>query len=376
MRGLLLINMVGWVFAFGALGILSTARRAASTAVVVGLNEDYHSSCPQIAMFNPATGYIRPIADGLSPVWAPQSDRVVAFACDSPTRFEIFDRRGTVIDAIIVAAIPSTRPAWSADGRYLAYRDVHDAPLEPGAVVDIAQDTRLILYDTHTRQPVFERQAPLSYQWSPQGATLLYPVLDENLEATYFAYAPETGTSSVWYTIPAPLATYQVMSQTTWSDDWRKVIFVPSTVGAPTVLLDTQTGEAIPLPDVELPANGFHWSPDGRWIVYVDYITLMGLNLKDLSLHELSPGQAYSVEGWWPDGSAAVYRGPSNDGTSVRWVNMDSKAWGFVGPPSNEMVFPTVFRVDSRWHPAALAVAGGFGWLLSAIGLFVLRRKH
>jgi Tol biopolymer transport system component len=149
--------------------------------------------------------------------WSPDGERVMAMVYNPTTT----DRRLHLLDP--QAGTGSTLsergmfPAWSDDGRYLAYTEIPDQAA--GEDILLLSD-QLILVDTHTPETVTLPVSPEAYQWLPGTHDLLY--IERSFDMTTLGGASRRLFRARWTdngveTAPLLDDHYSIISFTYWS---------------------------------------------------------------------------------------------------------------------------------------------------------------
>lgn len=180
----------------------------------------------------------------------------------------------------------STSPAWSPDGRWLAFS------------ADRGSKRQIHLIDPRGGEawPLTEEKDGVGgFQWSPDGTRIAFtrsePESDSDKKRveTYGAFAVEDNEyrmSHLWMveltdtreTVEAERLTESsefTVTGFSWSPDSRQIAFgnqpdplINSWLGADISVLDVETRDIRPLIDAEGSQSNPTWSPDGQWIAY------------------------------------------------------------------------------------------------------------
>ena len=188
-------------------------------------------------------------------------------------------------------------PAWSPDGKYIAFTSMRDSRLPHIYLLDLEKEETILLSDMDMR----ERQPA----WSPDGKLIAY-IREQNL--TQIWLMPPDGINPERFSLSGPINDLYPA----WSPDGNFIIFtqmkndvrIPSLAGMRLQDKNTYNEYTIPLRNQTSigPISSAKYSPDGYWIVYEGWpdginhdifiMTSSGLNpiqLTNYSSMEFSP---------------------------------------------------------------------------------------
>jgi hypothetical protein len=208
---------------------------------------------------------------------------------------------GTELRPITRASLDAWQPAWSPDGRWIAFI---------GRDAARAEQVFIVRPDGSDVRPVTDGQLLFltSVTWSPDGASLAVSAVEE------------------FDTAPGP----------------RSVFTLPVTgMTSPERTEATNVG------------NGVAWSPDGRWIAFAD----SGIKLLDVETGQIttltdpvaegipgaSSGDAYDADPTWsPDGTLVAFS---------RFTKVDESVVHAVRADGSGSPYPLVVGRDPAWQP-------------------------
>ncbi|MDP9341206.1 MAG: hypothetical protein M3Q23_03650 [Actinomycetota bacterium] len=243
--------------------------------------------------FDPSTGQERRITTGVrdySSDWSPDGTKIVYDSehIDSGT-YDIVVANADGTHPTVLG--PGQDPAWSPDGTRIAYvggggriwvmnTDGSDAhPVTEGAASGTGTGDDAA-YDWHPA-------------WSPDGRSIAYVRIAAHRRAPvprgHYLVDVTLQQVRVWHGGATPTDTmltdaYTGVGELDWSPDGSTIVFT----GAPTLFYEPETdglawprvllipsagGEVTPIsPQEKAWAEGATWSPDGAWIAYVEYV--------------------------------------------------------------------------------------------------------
>jgi Tol biopolymer transport system component len=236
------------------------------------------------------------------PAGAPEPRLVYPCNQDGQVRLVLIKPNGTVLKSLSGKAGPDTDPAWSPDGKKIAF--AADRGAGPGIFV---MDARGENVKQLTRDNVRDR-APA---WSPDGKKIAFIRHVDNTNPEIFVMNAD-GSNAVNLTKhPAYDA------DPTWSPDGKKIAFVSDRAGDGFRIL-VMDADGANVAEVTKKGNGLGyvypaWSPDGKKIAFADavpggmeifVIAPDGGNRKQLT----KLGGNNSLAAWSPDGKKIAFQ--------------------------------------------------------------------
>jgi TolB protein len=223
---------------------------------------------------------------------------VTASGFGEQRRFKLFvaDADGAVSRAVAASSEPLMSPAWSPDGRRLAY-----VGYDRG-------NSAIYVYDLQTRiarQVVRERGVNGSPAWSPDGGSLAMS-LSFGVNADIYLVNLASG-------LRRRLTEHRAIdTEPAWSPDGSQIAFTSDREGGPQIYIaDLVSGAARRVTRSGRRSMDASWCPDGRSLALVEYrgsrSQIALLDLQNLALHTISDGPMDESPSFSPDGSAVIY---------------------------------------------------------------------
>ena len=304
----------------------------------------------------------------------PVSGELIAYGCKEPKN-PWYAVCVASIDATqkrrLTENLPTTDPAWSPDGRQLAFTRNEDVGESTTFTFD---DVFVMDADgSDVRQVTADEEDLWSGQptWSPDGQELAY-VRGESIASTVSSKYGELYRIGLDGDGMRPLTTGQPDTDPDWSPDGRRIVFVRGVslssfteANDDLYVLDVDTGQVRQL--THTPQGTFEaapaWSPDGARIAFVrttrrsQFDGTASLHVMDrdgtherrLPTYELFSDSPYSVA-WSPDGQSIAFETSSMIGcTSISVVKVSTGSRHAVTTCAR----PREATVSPSWQPAA-----------------------
>lgn len=287
-------------------------------------------------------------ADGFGgATWSSGGDRLAYVASkrdQEPTTIYVVSRLGGSPRRLSQPGFDAWSPAWSPDGRTLAYVAgrvlQHPYKLAPDDLYLVSADGRRRVRLTHTAA------GESSPSWSPDGRQLVY-VRDARL---YTIAANGTGAR--------PLAAGPD-SEPQWSPDGRWIAYVHGTFGNGELILvrpDGTGARRIGGPGMDCP----RWSPRGDRIAYRVYgfVHVVNIRAQQPLVRLVGATDGYSCDyAWSPDGNALVTATLATDGNwqldAIELVSAGNRRLATI---PYDQLGPDL---EPAWAPAPTIAIGG-----------------
>ena len=279
---------------------------------------------------------------------------IVANGFGDQRRFELVavDVDGSNPQLVIASKDPLMSPAWSPDGRQLAY------------VGFVNHGSAIYTVDLQTRMPhmlVHEQGVNGAPAWAPDGRSLAVS-LSFGVNADIYVVDVLTGARRRLTDHPA------IDTEPTWSPDGSQIAFTSDRGGLPQVYVVSSNGGPAHRVSFEGRKNmRAAYSPDGAALAYVSYqgsrSRIGMLDLKHGAVAYLSNGPMDESPSFSPDGASLIYADVEaaqlavvgTDHRRLRSIpqqgDVHEVAWSFAG-----RVAPTVLAQAEKL-PATINVA-------------------
>jgi Tol biopolymer transport system component len=262
--------------------------------------------------FDPATGSERRLTDGVRDYgsdWSPDGTMIV-YDSESSFGYDIVVANADGTDPTVIGS--GQDPAWSPDGGRIAYVGEGDRIW----VMNYDGSDAHAVTENAPAEPDAGENAPYDWNpaWSPDGHSIAYVRVAAHRLAPVPSGEGRTDVSleeiRIWHEGTPPTDTvltdaYTNIGDLDWSPNGSLIVFT----GAPTLFHEKETnglawprvllvpsdgGDVTPIsPDEKTWAAGATWSPDGKWIAYVNdnhALVVMRPNGTDRRTISIDPG--------------------------------------------------------------------------------------
>jgi len=269
----------------------------------------------------PSATRARPAAPGHRtslPSWTKRLGGEVAYKCGD--YFCVMRPDGTG-KRTLTATFPEWDPAWSPDGRLLAFRGYYGIAEGDYDIYVVGANGCHVTRITHGRNGT-------SPSWSPSGRQIAFAAGGiDVINANGSGFRQLTRATS-GYEDGAP----------TWSAG-NRIAFVRTRTGASTGQVYTMKADGSGITPLTHGAPGFgqpSWSPDGKSIAFVAYpgsvpVVEVG-NAGGTAAHQVSPSSWTSFSPVWTPGGKIVFLAQRSTGTAAYIVNPDGTGMRVLYP--------------------------------------------
>ncbi len=210
---------------------------------------------------------------------------------------------GSGLRAITSGHYEKAEPAWSPDGRRIAF-----SANPPGT-----PNTEIFVMDadgSHVHQVTDSATGSVEPTWSPDGSSLAFACSGAGDVGMICTIAPDgSGLRPLSTGTGAGAALYP-----RWSPDGRSILFVAQPKGSngeSLYLLDVATGSVSRLTDLQGSVEDFAWSPDGSHIVFTWFTDagdgLYTMDGEGTSVRRVGDVSGVAAPAWSPDGSRIAF---------------------------------------------------------------------
>jgi Tol biopolymer transport system component len=265
---------------------------------------------------DPVTGTEQMITHGTRDYgsdWSPDGTKVVYGAESGPSGNEIVIANADGSDPHVIGV--GSAPAWSPDGTRIAYAGAGDAIW----IMAIDGSDAHAVTDPSNAGPGTGQDKPFDYYpaWSPDGRSIAYTRVVAHRSVPTMSDGMTTDVTlqelRVWHdgggaTDTVLTDAYTSLGRPDWSPDGSSIVFT----GAPTLFHEKETNgitwprvlvipsaggpvDAI-TPDDQSWCSGAMWSPDGMWIAYVGHHDLLYATRPDGSGNHALPVDTHGAE--------------------------------------------------------------------------------
>lgn len=245
-------------------------------------------------------------------------------------RIHLFDPTSAETNTLhihIAADLPYTRPHYQRASRFI--RHAHISPTGVRAVFEARGDIFTVPAKKGdirniTRTPDAHERFPA---WSPDGRAIAY-FSDANGEYE-LVLADQTGLEEKIF---IPLGKKSFFYDPLWSPDGDKIAYTDKALNLYYINLETQEPILVDTDTYDHPHRSLDpsWSPDGKWLTYTKRLST---HMRAVFLYELASGISHQITDgmsdatdacFSPDGNFLYFAASSNYGLNTGWLDMSS----------------------------------------------------
>ena len=240
------------------------------------------------------------------PVWSPDGSRLAFLSsihCDFHSEIYIMDADGTNVTQLTPPDMSVGDPAWSPDGRFIAFDSIP---------FDTNSDTGGAIYIMHTdgtdliRLAGFSVNIPYASCWSPDGKQIAFTVIHERGTDIYVMDTDGSHT--------AQLTNDASSFELEWSPDGWHIVFTSNRDGDYEIyVMDADGSNVIQLTHNDVDDFEPHWSPDGNHITFWSRLDelfrsdVYTINADGSDLIQLTDTGENKRPVWSPDGARIAF---------------------------------------------------------------------